>query len=150
MSIFNAHLLQALITKESSYICRHMLSIDMIIVWTINDKEIEYENMYRILSLVEMRDHLANIIIFRQYWWNMQYNGHYQRHWMVENMITRRWFEYKDIIQHYVKHDDTLPFLNGITEKKRLISCLTQVLLHHREVSYMYNPPIFPYMNNSR
>ena len=62
---------------------------------------------------------MLNLIkcLFCQYWWNMQYNGHYQRHWMVENMITRRWFEYKDIIQHYVKHDNTLPFLNGITKK---------------------------------
>ena len=64
MSIFNSRLLKALITKKSSYVFRHMLSLDIIIVWTINDKEIEYENMYRILSLVEMRDHLANIIIY--------------------------------------------------------------------------------------
>ena len=47
MSIFNSRLLKALITKKSSYVFRHMLSLDMIIVWTINDKEIECKNNIR-------------------------------------------------------------------------------------------------------
>ena len=65
MSIFNAYLLQALITKESSYVFRHMLSIDMIIVWTINDKEIECQNKSRILSFLDMRINLTTYMIYR-------------------------------------------------------------------------------------
>ena len=42
-----------------------MLSIDMIIVWTINDKEIECQNKSRILSFLDMRINIATYMIYK-------------------------------------------------------------------------------------
>ena len=100
MSIFNAHLLQALIIKESSYIFRHMLSIDMIIVWTINDKEIECQNKSRILSFLDMRINLATYMIYK---------------------IRCFFYTHRSCVHTKKVYNNNAIFLNGISEKKRLI-----------------------------
>ena len=79
-----------------------MLSIDMIIVWTINDKEIECQNKSRILSFLDMRINPTTYMIYKI------------RCFFYTHTVYRSCVNTKKV------YNNNAIFLNGISEKKRL------------------------------
>ena len=73
----------------------------MIIVWTINDKEIECQNKYTTPSFLDMRIPLATYIIY---------------------LIRCFLHVYRSCINKMKLYNNNAIFLDGISENKRLIS----------------------------